>query len=210
MNCARAGKWLPLYAGTDLAPIKARRLEKHLEECPNCRERLEELRAALGGIRAIAGGEILDWPEGEWKVMMARLRSEEPRPRPVPVFGAFPRKAWAAGFLIVLALGIAALILRAILFSSAPSPLSEIMTATAAEPCRALRQDKIPAGSYPQDIPFRIRKRLSAVDRAVVAARRPPEKITQDLMSMTLVSQETGLKVYWTLNRNFTWEEKKQ
>lgn len=210
MNCARARKRLPLYAGTDLASKKARRLEKHLEECPSCRERLEELRAALAGLRAVAARETLDWPEGEWKGLMARVRSEESTPRPVPVFGVFPRKEWAAGFLIVLALGIAALILRAVLFSPTPSPLSEIITATAAEPSRALKQDKVPSGRYPQDVPFRIRKRQSAVDRTVLAARRSPEKITQDLMSMTLVSQETGLRIHWTFNKNFEWEEKKQ
>lgn len=208
MNCSRACKWLPLYAGTDLPSKKARRLEKHLKECPSCRERFEELRATLAGIRAVADRETLDWPEGEWKGLMARVRSEEPRPRPAPVFGAIPRKAWAAGFLIVLSLGIAALIRRAILSSPTPSPLSEIMTATAAEPYRALMQDEVPSGNYPQDVPFGIRKRQSAVDRRVLSAG--PGQKGQDLMSMTLVSQETGLKVHWTFNKNFEWEEKKR
>ena len=210
MNCSRACKWLPLYAGTDLPSGKARRLERHLEGCPSCRKEVEELRAALAGIRAVASRETLDWPEGEWKSLIARVRSEKPKLRPVPVFRSVPRKAWAAGFLLVLALGIAALILRAILSSPAPSLLSEIITATATGPSRALVKDDVPSGSYPHDVPFRIRKEQGALDRTVLAAGHSPEKATQDLMSMTLVSQETGLRIHWTFNKNFEWEEKKQ
>jgi Putative zinc-finger len=210
MNCSRARRRLPLYAGADLSSRKAGRLEKHLEGCPRCRREVEELRAALAGIRAVAGRETLEWPEGEWKGLIARVRSEGPKPRPAPVFSAFPRKAWTAGFLFVLALGIAGLILRAILSSPGRSPLSVIITATAAQPPRALLKEQGSSKGYPQDVPFSIRKVPGATDRTVVAAKRPPEKPTQDLMSMTLVSQETGLRIHWTFNRNFDWEEKKQ
>jgi anti-sigma factor RsiW len=210
MNCARARRWLALFAGADLPSRKARRLEKHLEGCPGCRKELEELRAALAGIQAAAARETLDWPEGEWKGLMAQVRSEKPRPRPVPVFNVFPRKAWAAGFLLVLALFIAGLILRAILFSPGRSPLSEIITATATQPSRALMKEEVSSKGYPKDAPFSVQKGRGATTGTVLAARRSPEKATQDLMSMTLVSQETGLRIHWTFNKNFDWEEKKQ
>jgi anti-sigma factor RsiW len=210
MNCSRVRKTLPLLAGTDLPAGKARRIEKHLEGCSSCRKEVEELRAALAGIRAAAGREALDWPEGEWKGLMARVRSGKPGPRPVPVFSAIPRKAWATGFIIVLALGIAALILRTILSPPAPSLLSETVTATAVQPSRDLMKDEVLSRGYPQDVPFRIRREQGALDRTVLAAGHSPEKTRQDLMSMTLVSQETGLRVHWTFNRNFEWEEKKQ
>jgi hypothetical protein len=48
-----------------------------------------------------------------------------------------------------------------------------------------------------------------AFDRTLLAAGTAPEKTTQNVMSMTLVSQETGLQVHWTFNKNFEWEEKK-
>jgi hypothetical protein len=47
-----------------------------------------------------------------------------------------------------------------------------------------------------------------ALERTMLAAGPAPEKEAQIIMSMTLVSQETGLKVHWTLNKNFDWEEK--
>jgi hypothetical protein len=55
-----------------------------------------------------------------------------------------------------------------------------------------------------------IHPRQEILGRVLLAAGAPPEKPTQDMMSMTLVSQKTGLQVHWTLNRNFDWEEKKK
>jgi ferric-dicitrate binding protein FerR (iron transport regulator) len=34
-----------------------------------------------------------------------------------------------------------------------------------------------------------------------------PESGSQDVISMTLVSQESGLRVYWYFNKNFDWKE---
>jgi hypothetical protein len=48
---------------------------------------------------------------------------------------------------------------------------------------------------------------MEPLDRAMLAAGPASEKTTQNLMSMTLVSQETSLKVHWTFNRNFEWKE---
>lgn len=210
MNCARVRKFLPLLAGDDLTYRKARRLEKHLEGCPGCNKESEEIRAALAGIRAVAGREALDWAEGEWKGLMARVRSEKPEPRPALPLCAVPKKAWAYGFIIILILGLAALVLRTVLLPPASPFLSETIAATTAGPSRVLIKDRVPFGAFPQDGPFRVQKAAGVPDRAVLAARPSPEKATQDLMSLTLVSQETGLKVHWTFNRNFEWEEKKR
>jgi hypothetical protein len=209
MNCSRVRKWIPLYAGADLSSRKALRLEKHLERCTDCRTELDEFRAALDGIRAVAGRETLDWPEAEWNGLMARVKSERPKHHQVSRLGAIPRKAWAYGFAIVLVLGVSALILRSILSPPASPLLSEIISHTPAQPSRSLTIDEAASVSYPQDIPFRVPREQGELDRAVLAAGPAPEKTTQDLMSMTLVSQETGLKVHWTLNKNFEWEEKK-
>jgi len=210
MNCSRVRKWIPLYAGADLSSRKALRLEKHLERCTDCRTELDEFRAALDGIRAVAGRETLDWPVAEWNGLMARVKSERPEHHQVSRLGAIPRKAWAYGFAIVLVLGVAALILRSILSPPASPLLSEIISHTPAQPSRSLTIDEAASISYPQDIPFRVPREQGELDRAVLAAGPAPEKTTQDLMSMILVSQETGLKVHWTFNKNFEWEEKKR
>ena len=211
MNCSRARKWIPLYAGADLTAKKTRRLEKHLERCTDCGTELKELKAALASVRAIADQGIIDWPEAEWKGLMARVKSEKPGPRPVSSLGAIPRKAWAYGFAILLVLGVATLILRSLLSPPAAPLLSEFVTATPVQPSRSLKTDEATSFGYPRNTPFKVqREKTATADRAMLAAGTAPKKTTQNMMSMTLVSQETGLKVHWTLNRNFEWEEKKR
>ena len=211
MNCSRVRKFLPLYAGADLSARKTRRLEKHLERCADCGRELEELKAALAGIRAVAGRETLDWQEADWKGLMARGKSEKPGARRTMSLAGVPSKAWAYGLAIILVVGIAALILRSVLSPPAAPLLSEIVTATPAQPSRSLKTDETLPVSDPRDVPFPVRRsRLEPLDRAMLAAGPASEKTTQNLMSMTLVSQETGLKVHWTFNRNFEWKEKKR
>lgn len=211
MNCSRARKWIPLYAGADLPIRKARRLEKHLERCADCGRELKELKAALASVRAIADQGILDWPEAEWKGLMTRVKSEKPEPRQVSRIGAIPRKAWAYGLAIILVVGIAALILRSVLSPPAAPLLSEMIAPTPTQPARSLKIDNAPSMNYPRDVPFRVQRyQAERLDLATLAAGPASEKTTQNLMSMTLVSQETGLKVHWTLNKNFEWEEKKR
>jgi anti-sigma factor RsiW len=210
MNCSRARKFVSLHAGADLSARKARRLEMHLYRCEDCRAELDELKAALEAIRAVAARESLDWPEAEWKGLMARVKSQKPRPRWVFPLGTITRKAWAYGFAIVLVLVITILILRTILSPPAAPLLTEMTIRTPALPSRSLKRDEGPSVNHPQDVPFGVRREQRALDRAVLAARPAPEQATQNLMSMTLVSQETGLKVHWTFNRNFELEEKKR
>jgi hypothetical protein len=210
MNCSRARKFLPLYAGADLSAGKARRLERHLERCANCRKESGEFRAALAGIRAVAGRDALDWPEGEWKSLMARVRSEKPESPRVSLLDAIPRKAYAYGFAFVLVLGIAVLIWRTILSPPHAPLLSEMIIPTPAQPSRSIAADRAGSGLDLRDIPFKILREKRSLDRTLLAAGPAPEKATQNMMSLTLVSQETGLKVHWTFNKNFEWEEKKQ
>ena len=39
------------------------------------------------------------------------------------------------------------------------------------------------------------------------ASARDEESGSQDVISMTLVSQESGLRVHWYFNKNFDWKE---
>jgi anti-sigma factor RsiW len=46
--------------------------------------------------------------------------------------------------------------------------------------------------------------------RTQTAAQRPGESAGQEVLSMTIVSQETGLKIVWFFNKNFEWKENPQ
>jgi anti-sigma factor RsiW len=210
MNCSRARQWIPLYAGADLAPRKAGRLEKHLENCADCRTEYKEIRAAMAGFRALADRDTLDWPEAEWKGLMARVTAEKPEPRPVSPLGTIRGKAWAYGFAAVLFMGIVGLVLKSILSPPAAALLSEVVMATPALAARTLERERLASGPSPRELPFEVRREQAALDRATLAAGTAPGQPAQDILVMTLVSQETGLRVHWTFNKNFEWEEKKQ
>jgi hypothetical protein len=210
MNCSRARRGILLYAGADLPSKKARRLERHLRECSGCRSENKELKAALAGLRALAERDSLDWPEAEWKVLMAQVTAAKAEPRPVSAHGAIPRKAWAYGLALAIVLAGAVIIWRSFLSPPASPILAERLNPTTAQPCRSFQTQGTLPVSHPRDVPFQVRREKEEPDRATLAARQAAGKPAQDLLSLTLVSQETGLKVYWTFNRNFKWEEKKQ
>jgi len=211
MNCFKARKWILLHVKADLPARKSRRLEAHLRKCADCRKEIEEARAALAGVQSIAGQWILDWPEAEWKGLMARVKSEQPEPRRrSPLLPVFSRKSWAYGSALLLVLGAVFLTLK---FLPSPPPasiLTEIRMPTAGRPPRALSTDEAASARLPQDLPFKVYEDLKGSNQAMIAARPDPEKSTQNMMSMIMVSQETGLKVHWTFNRNFDWKEEKK
>jgi hypothetical protein len=209
MNCSRAREWIPLHAGADLATRKAGRLERHLQKCANCRAEFKEHRAALDAVRAAAGREALDWPEGEWKTLLARATSGRPGSNRFSPLVAFPKKAWAYGLAALFLLSITALILRSLFSPPAVSLLSEMIAATPAPPSRSLPRETAASAAPARDVPFQIQREQGSLDGTTLAARTAAGEPAQDILCLTLVSQETGLKVHWTFHRNFEWEEKR-
>jgi anti-sigma factor RsiW len=61
-----------------------------------------------------------------------------------------------------------------------------------------------------QKLPWRSEERGVLQTRPQAAAQRSGESAGQDVLSMTIVSQETGLKIVWFFNKNFEWRENPQ
>jgi len=222
MTCRKARKALPLLAGGDLAAKKASRLEAHVAFCPACRRELEELRTALGRARAAARAEkAVDWHEAEWKALMARITAERPATR-TPAGG---RRRWelAAGLAtVVLAAGLA-IVFRHSIFRPAhvpPAVESAAAKSVPGEP-EEISRESLPAA------PTRIdEKKFPAIKpeyyaRNVDRSRTSPNQASvgkkgssktaaaeagQDVLSVTMVSRETGLQVVWFFNKNFEWK----
>jgi hypothetical protein len=147
----------------------------------------------------------------EWNTVMARVKAERAGPRRAPLRLPAPaQRSWAYAAALILVLVAAWLTLRIIPSKPAPAGLTEIIAAPSVLPAPALSREDATKALQPQDRPYMITTRQKSPDRVVLAAGAPPEKATQDMMSMTLVSQKTGLQVHWTFNRNFDWEEKKK
>jgi anti-sigma factor RsiW len=97
-----------------LGPRTARRLDRHLARCPDCRRRVDETAALIARVRAAAAGPV---PEPDWTAFWPGIRARLSRPaRPVrdpwwlpvwkPIWG-HPRLSGAlATACLVLALGL--------------------------------------------------------------------------------------------------------
>jgi hypothetical protein len=169
MTCRKALKLMPLAAGDDLGPRKARAFRAHLEACPGCRKELEALRAALRALRTAAKDEgVPDWAEGEWKALMARAtvgtrdRGAEGRGHRARV----PWPRWAAASAMGAILGL--VVLSVLLKSPVPGP-----------------------------------GRTTANAGLSLEAAAPRK---QDVVSVTMVSRETGLQIVWFFDKNFHYE----
>jgi hypothetical protein len=210
MNCRRSGKKVPLYIGGELGERAARRLGRHLEGCSDCRGKAEEFRAALARIRTAARGDELDWPEAEWKSLMIRIRTQPPSRR-IFLLGIKPKAAWAYGTAAFLILVLTVFVLRTLIFRPWPMQPTEILASTEVQPGRALEFKDSQFSRHWRDIPFRVRaERPPAIESETLISASAGGKTLQDMLSMTLVSQETGLKVHWTFNRNFEWKEEEK
>ena len=202
MNCDRTRRLLPLFAGGDLQERKARRVREHLETCAECRRELEEyrkaMRAVADAVRVTTAG---DWTPGEWRAVMDRVAKEKREPREPGRGGAGADAEMGPGGRI------------------------------RGDPYRGCRRKPVAPG-----FPLKTagtRPGLSAGERAFPAresgaglpglaapgtANQPsaskrggptaaaPDSSKQDVLTMTLVSPDTGLQVVWVFNRNFDWK----
>jgi hypothetical protein len=211
VNCEKAKKNIPLFAGGELPERKARNLRKHLEECEACRKELTEYKAALAILKDTAHEEERDWEESEWQNLMKKVTTEIIRRRPLP-FLLSPRMAWGYGLLLLLIMGLAALFFRSILRKPSAPLLAKEIALTQVKPSRTFKPEETTMSGQVKDSPFPVRTRRleSSPGEVIIASSRSPAKPAQDQLSVTLVSQETGLRVYWTFNKNFEWKEEKQ
>ncbi len=223
MNCRRARRSIPLLAGNDLPERKARQLRVHLERCEMCRKTLREYSAALRRVKELADRETAaDWTEAEWQALTARTTSARIEKRPF-IFSLFEPRLMtflARG----LAMVVAAVIIGLIFWNTVLKPRPNPVVPTPAY----VRKPETAPPVLPPNLQNKNDRKEPAVlsqERPIIVVQareherpetRPKEPAgakknnIQDVVSVTLVSQDTGLKVVWFLNRNFQWvgEEK--
>ena len=213
MKCEKAGKWIPLYAGDDLPRRQAARLREHLENCPGCRRELESERAALAAMKTAAQREqVDDWPEPVWKALISRITAEEPGTRATAP-GPIPRWALASGAAGILLLAGLLLLFKDKIFR--PEGISSVPGPVIVEKRESPRDPEIPA--QPREPEPRETRAPEAEPRILAAlkteaepeirpAAPPGPPPAQEVVSVTLVSQESGLQVTWFFDKNFEWK----
>lgn len=199
MTCKMVKKFLPLLAGGDLAARKERKLLAHLDRCPGCREELEGYRNAIERVKAAARQESAgDWSGAEWKALMARATAQGTEKAGSPA-GLRPRWALASGIAAVILLAALAFLFRDAIFG---------LRGTVAERQAAVVKKEEPKAAPAKPAPPKPAgekgKSVPVVQPEFLAKNAAQER--QDVLSVTMVSQETGLQVVWIFNKNFEWK----
>jgi hypothetical protein len=212
MTCKKVRKSLPLLAGGDLSARKERRLRAHIGLCPDCRRELEELRAAIARVKAAAREESAgEWRDAEWKALMVRATAQKAdRGRSAP-FEPRPRWALASGLAAVVLLAVLAFIFRDSIFKSQGTGAGQGTVVVKKEELKGRPEQpppSKPAGKKGKSVPV-----IQPEYLANKVGKRAPEQKTpakgvagQDVLSVTMVSKESGLQVVWFFNRNFEWK----
>jgi hypothetical protein len=219
MNCRRIRRSIPLLAGNDLSEQKARRLRAHLERCELCRNEFRRFTAALNKVKELADRETQpEWTNTEWRALMARTISArvEKRPFVSPVF-------WNR-FLVPLVRGLVvavpAVVIGLVLWNTVLKPKSSPVGPAPAyvrkpEPAPPILPPTLQNKNDEKEPTVRSQEKSIIVARAPKAERPAPhphepaaaaKEGSQDVVSVTLVSQDTGLKVVWFLDKNFEWK----
>jgi hypothetical protein len=176
--------------------------------------RREETEAALIKIREIAKSDPgPDWSESEWKkIMAAAVAQKFEGKRAKPRLGLKP--ALAYGFVSAIILVIVGLILRNTIQKPKASPFgpspalvhksSPVKLPSPTEPTDKNKDMEI----RPEDRPITV-ARAEKPCQSETRPKKPAAAGTegsQDVVSVTLVSQDRGLQVIWFLDRNFEWK----
>ncbi len=211
MRCLKSKKLLPLLAGNDLSARKTSKLRAHLERCVSCRKEAGEYRSALNRIRTAARREAVPvWDGPEWDALMGRVAMEKAGRKS---FVLTPRTRWAvaSGVGVFIILCVLTLVFKDMVFE--PKKI-----ARASGPSIAQKEEPgVPAEGLPdiftpekEQIPVReLRVRIAGKQDPSTGVLGPELAATQgsqEILLVTLVSQETGLQVVWFFNKDFDWK----
>lgn len=184
MNCERWRRWLALDAGGDLSVRRTRRLQVHLQRCPECRTLSRELRSARGRLQALAASAAPHEATMQTRPLQAFATTAARRQIPV----ALRWSAAATALLLVVVVG----------YRLAPRrPLSE----EAAGPAAVSAAAPTPIAT-PPDEPGR--SSPAAPAPPATAAKLPPQPGRPDLRTAateTLVlkihTDDPEVVIYW-------------
>lgn len=219
MNCRRIRRSIPLLAGNDLPEREARRLRDHMERCEICRNEFRPYSAALQKFKELSDLETApEWTGAEWRALMARTISARVEKRPFfsLVFGNSPLPALVRGVAVAVPVVVIGLVLWNTVLKPKSSPVGPA-------PAYVRRPEPTPPITAPtqqnqneeKEPDVRTPEKPVLVARAPKAGRPTPhphepaavaKEVSQDVVSVTLVSQDTGLKVVWFLDKNFEWK----
>ena len=176
------------------------------------------MAAVLDKAREISRSEpTTDWSEAEWKKLMAAAASQELEQKTEGRGSIWKPALWKPllgyGTLALIMVAIIGLALKNTVFRPAASPVSQ---------APVLAQKSVPppptvVETPPTELPAVIARASRAPQAAIPKPTRPTirpggpaaaprEEGSQDVVSVKLVSPDTGLQIVWFLDKNFKWK----
>jgi hypothetical protein len=202
MNCRAARKIIPDFINGVLSDGKKKGLDRHLQNCEECRADADAFRSGLAAMKTPRAFREMDFTEAEWtaaiRTAVASRQTEKPD-RFVPAFR--PAFAYALGVFLI---GAAVLIgVRRF-----PWLIPVVENRPSAAAAVTVRQPDIIEPINPE-IVFPDSNLWARADRAVSPSSFPsPAPFPAgDVPSFTWISEETGLQVVWFVNDNLKLEE---
>jgi|GEM_PF-345042 len=211
MTCAQVKRNLPLLAGGDLQARLERKTLAHINACPLCRRELEEYRSTLARVKAAAREEgMADWAEADWKALMGRIAAEKGG-KARAAWGVRLRWASATAVAAVAILVASAILFRSSIFKSKEGPAlsgPEVIRSETAKTAPEKPKISPPARQETRTVPL-IQPEYFAKSGGKAAPphpAKPKSSVSQDVLSVHMVSRETGLQVVWFFDKNFEWK----
>ena len=202
MNCRTARKIIPDFINGILSDGKKKGLDRHLQNCEECRADVVSFRAGIEALKTPGAFGKMDFTEAEWTAAVRAAvtsRRTEKSDRFVPAFR--PAFGYALGVLLVGA---------AVLFSVRRFPwlVPTMENRPSAAAAVMARQPDIIEPINPE-IVFPDSNLWARADRAVPLSSLPsPAPLPAgDVPSFTWISQETGLQIVWFVNDNLKMED---
>jgi hypothetical protein len=215
MKCRKVRSAMALAAGGDLNVKDQGRFEEHLTTCENCRGKYLELKTSLDLAKSLFRQEEgLDWKGKEWQQLLDRVVTKE-RKTKRPALAAIPWRIWVAGTssLILLAIAAGLIFLRR-------TPQPQVLVQSTLPQAEILPESRPVLEPYPEAIirekPRNHLERVSARMAEVPAPARTIEPTNaaapqaQSISTIAFVSQQTGLTIYWYVNKGFDYKEEKK
>ena len=173
------------------------------------RKDAREMAAVLDKAREISRNEpSTDWSETEWKEIMGAAVSQELERKPAGR-GPIWKPALSYGTLALVIVAIIGLALKNTVFKPMASPATQapVLARKPVPPPLPAVIAQAPRILAPKPARTRIHSRKPALPAA--RPRKPAslrEEVSQEVVSVKLVSPETGLQIVWFLDKNFEWK----
>lgn len=173
-----------------------------------------EMAAVLDKARELSRNEpSADWSEAQWKELMAAAVSQEIE-RKAGRAGSDRRPiswkpALVYGTLALVMVAVMGFILKNMIFKSAISPSARATVLVQEPVAPPLPAIQAPPSDIPSVIARAPRTVVPKPARSVARARTsaaPREEVSQDAVTVKLVSPDSGLQIVWVLNKNFNWK----